>query len=154
MKRISQADQIGREWNMSLRPGALSTCMLGCSVCSTFTSLRWASRSSLEISRRDRGRSSHWEPVDGSDYRETAIVFQPVDSQFAQVNFTFQFQLRRIVFCQYLQHGKQVDGMACHRSGAQVAEGWIGTAQGAYFWIDPVARGSPPPLSTIHGLGL
>ena len=66
------------------------------------------------------------EPVHRSDYRKTAIVFQPVNSQFAQVDLTLQLKLWGIVFCQYLQHRKQVDGVACHRSGAQVAEGyWI-----------------------------
>ena len=63
-----------------------------------------------------------------SDYGKTTIVFQPVNSQFAQVNFTLQLKLWSIVFCQNLQHGKQVGGVACHRSGAQVAEGyWIVT---------------------------
>ena len=90
------ADQIGSEWNMSLRPGARSTCMLGCSDCSAFTNLRWASRSSLAL-----GEGVGKEPVYRSDYGKPAIIFQPVNSQFAQVNFPLQLKLWGIVLCQY-----------------------------------------------------
>ena len=61
--------------------------------------------------------------MDWSDDGETAVVFQPENSQFVQVDLFVQLQQWSLIFSKYLQHGKKVGRVSSHWSRAQVAEG-------------------------------
>ena len=70
--------------------------------------------------------------MDRGDDWETTVVLKPEHSQLAQVDFSLQFKEWSIVFRQNVKHGKQIGGMASHRTGAQVAERWIGESLSIY----------------------